>query len=161
MALKAKSLIKAYCAKALRYSYLDGCSSGGREGLMAVQRFPKDYDGVLAGCPATNWDRFMPSGLWPQTVMHQEVGHPIEAAKLDAVTKAAIAVRDGEDGVTDGIINDPRKCHFAPSNLLCSGNNDSKTCLTPREVIAIRKIWEGPSSTRTGERLWSRAWRFV
>lgn len=154
MALKAKSIIKAYYAKAPRYSYWDGCSSGGREGLMAVQRFPEDYDGVLAGCPAINWDRFMQGGLWPQTVMRQEVGHPIEAAKLDAVTKAAIAACDGEDGVTDGIINDPRKCHFNPSALLCGENKDSKTCLTPQEVIAVRKIWEGPTSSRTGERLW-------
>lgn len=153
MALRAKQVIRAYYGRPPRYSYWNGCSSGGREGLMAVQRFPEEYDGVLAGCPAINWDRFMLAGLWPQTVMQQEVGHPIDAAKLQAVTQASIAACDGKDGVADGIIDDPRQCLYDAGDLLCARNNRSPTCLTPQEVSAVRKIWQGPTSAK-GERLW-------
>lgn len=69
MAVKAKALINAYYGKAPKYSYWNGCSTGGRQGLMAVQRFPGQYDGLLIGAPAINWDRFIPAELWPQVVL--------------------------------------------------------------------------------------------
>jgi pimeloyl-ACP methyl ester carboxylesterase len=159
LVLKAKSVIKAFYGSNPRYSYWNGCSSGGREGLAAVQRFPDEYDGVLAQCPAINWDRFMPAGLWARTVMQQELGHPIEPAKLEAVASAAISACDSDDGVSDGIINDPRKCRYDPSTMICTNavakDGDSRdVCLSHQEALAIRKIWEGPKSVSTGERVW-------
>jgi pimeloyl-ACP methyl ester carboxylesterase len=153
MAVKAKALVNAYYGSAPKHSYWNGCSTGGRQGLMAVQRFPDQYDGLVIGAPAINWDRFIPSELWPQIVMNKTVGAPISAAKLAAVTKAAVAACDANDGVTDGIINEPRKCTYDPHALTCKTGDDSATCLTAQEADAVGKIWNGPTDA-SGKRLW-------
>ncbi len=154
MVLKAKALINAYYGTAPRYSYWNGCSTGGRQGLMAVQRFPEEYDGLVIASPAINWDRFISSELWPQIIMRQELGGPISTAKMNAVTNAAIAACDADDGVADGVINDPRKCKYDPTESICKPGSDPATCLTPAEANAVRKIWDGPVSATTGKRLW-------
>src|SRR5204863_1124801 len=100
--VKAKAIINAYYGSAPKHAYWNGCSTGGRQGLMAVQRFPDEYDGLVIGAPAINWDRFIPAELWPQIVMRQALGGPISAAKLNAVNNAAIAACDADDGVVDG-----------------------------------------------------------
>ena len=153
LAAQAKALITAYYGTAPKYSYWNGCSTGGRQGLMAAQRFPDEYDGLLIGAPAINWDRFIPSELWPQVVMRQDVGAPIAASKLTAVTAAAVAACDADDGVKDGVINDPRKCTFDPAALVCKEGADPASCLTPAEARAVRRIWDGPVNAK-GERLW-------
>ena len=76
MTLKAKAVIKAYYGKPQNYAYWNGCSTGGRQGWMEAQMFPDDYDGILAGAPAFNWDRFIPAELWPELVMNLDVGAP-------------------------------------------------------------------------------------
>jgi pimeloyl-ACP methyl ester carboxylesterase len=153
LALKAKAVIRAYYGMAPSHSYWNGCSTGGRQGLVAAQRFPEEYDGLVIGAPAINWDRFIPSELWPHIVMNKTVGGPIITTKLNAVTKAAVAACDPGDGVADGIINDPRKCNYDPAALVCKPGDDASTCLTSLEADAIRKIWNGPTSA-AGERLW-------
>ncbi len=153
LAVKAKAVIRAYYGSAPTYSYWKGCSTGGRQGLMAVQRFPEEYDGLVIGAPAINWDRFVPSDLWPQIVMNKMTGGPITASKLTAVTRAAVNACDANDGVADGIINDPRKCTYDPALLLCKAGDDPAACMTAQEAAAIRKIWDGPTSA-SGERLW-------
>jgi pimeloyl-ACP methyl ester carboxylesterase len=145
LVLKAKSLINAYYGTAPVYSYWTGCSTGGRQGLMAVQRFPEEYDGLVIAAPAINWERFIPAELWPQIVMHQALGAPIDPAKLNAVNAEAVAACDADDGVVDGVINDPRKCDYDPA---------SSAVLTPAEATAVRKIWNGPTGANTGKRLW-------
>jgi len=115
MAAKAKAVIKAYYGKPQDYAYWNGCSTGGRQGWIEAQRFPEDYDGILAGAPAFNWDRFIPAELWP---MNLDVGAPVSQSKLTAVTAAAIKACDGLDGVIDGVINDPRQCRFDPHVLV-------------------------------------------
>jgi hypothetical protein len=120
---------------------------------MAAQRFPEEYDGLVIGAPAINWDRFIPAELWPQIVMNNTAGGSISAAKLTAATKAAVAACDASDGVADGIINDPRKCAYDPAVLVCKAGADAATCLTSHEADAIRKIWNGPV-TESGQRLW-------
>jgi pimeloyl-ACP methyl ester carboxylesterase len=154
MVLKAKALINAYYGMAPKYSYWNGCSTGGRQGLMAVQRFPEEYDGLVIAAPAINWDRFHPAHLWPQIVMRLELGGPISAAKLNAVTSAAVGTCDAQDGVIDGVINDPRKCSYNPAGSVCREGSDPATCLTLAEAEAVRKIWSGPVSATTGKRLW-------
>jgi hypothetical protein len=119
LVVKAKAVINAYYSKAPAYSYWNGCSTGGRQGLMAAQRFPDEYDGLVIGAPAINWDRFIAAELWPAIVMNNTLGGPIAASKLNAVTKAAVAACDQRDGVADGVINDPRKCTYDPGALAC------------------------------------------
>jgi pimeloyl-ACP methyl ester carboxylesterase len=153
MVVKAKALITAYYGSAPKHSYWNGCSTGGRQGLMAAQRFPEEYDGLVIGAPAINWDRFIPSELWPAIVMNKTVGAPIAAAKLTLATKAAVAACDASDGVTDGLISDPRKCTYDPRALICKSGDDPASCLTTPEADAIGKIWNGPT-TASGQRLW-------
>jgi pimeloyl-ACP methyl ester carboxylesterase len=145
MVRKAKSLINAHYGTAPKYSYWTGCSTGGRQGLMAVQRFPEEYDGLVIAAPAINWERFIAAEIWPQIVMHQALGAPISPAKLAAVNDEAVAACDAGDGVEDGVINDPRKCDFDPA---------LSAVLTPAEGAAVRKIWSGPIGANTGKRLW-------
>jgi hypothetical protein len=153
MTKKAKAVIQAYYGTAPTYSYWHGCSTGGRQGLMEAQRFPQDYDGLLIGAPAINWDRFIPGMLWGNIVMQQELGGSISAAKLAAVSNDAITACDAADGITDGVINDPRKCDYDPAASVCKAGDDPTKCLTPQEANAVRKIWNGPTDAK-GRRLW-------
>lgn len=155
MTVKAKALVRAFYGELPRFSYWNGCSTGGRQGWMEAQRFPEDYDGILAGAPAFNWDRFIPAELWPELAMKLEVGAPVSQAKLNAVTKAAIKACDGNDGVIDGVIGDPRQCHFDPHVLECGapGAPLDGTCLTNHEASAVQQIWRGPRGD-DGEFLW-------
>jgi hypothetical protein len=111
---------------------------------MAVQRFPEEYDGLVIAAPAINWERFIPAELWPQIVMNEDLGAPIAASKLTQVTSDAVNACDAADGVTDGVINDPRKCDYDPA---------TSASLTPAEATAVRKIWDGPRDAN-GKRLW-------
>ena len=145
MTLKAKALIRVYYGELPEFAYWNGCSTGGRQGLMEAQRFPEDYDGILAGAPAINWDRFIPAELWPQWAMNAHVGAPIAASKLEAVDTAAVKACDGLDGIVDGVINNPGRCHFDPRELQCGkpGVPTDGTCLSMAEAAAVRQIWRG------------------
>jgi len=149
LASKGKPIIEAYYGRPPAFSYWTGCSTGGRQGWMEAQLYPEDYDGILAGAPAMNWDRFIPAELWPQVVMNEEVGGPIPAAKLDRVTNAAVAACAGKDGglASDGFLNDPRACRF---NLAAHAQ---ALGLTPAQVSSINKMWDGPRGD-DGQRLW-------
>jgi len=155
MTVKAKAVIKAYYGKPQKYAYCNGCSTGGRQGWMEAQMYPEDYDGILAGAPAFNWDRFIPAELWPELVMNLDVGAPVSQTKLMAVTAAAIKACDGLDGVIDGVINDPRQCHFDPHSLVCGrpGAPTDGTCLASQEADVVQQIWRGARGTH-GEFLW-------
>ncbi len=134
--------------------YWTGCSTGGRQGHQQAQSFPKDYDGILAGAPAFNWDRFITAELWPQVVMQAEVGGPIASAKLTAVSNAAIQACDMIDGIPDGIIQEPRRCDYDARSFICTGGeSDPANCLTPAEATAVNKIWNGPVNAM-GEKIW-------
>jgi hypothetical protein len=113
MAVIGKQLVQAFYGRQPVYSYWNGCSEGGREGLRMAQDFPGDYDGILAGTPAIHWDRLAAYQIWPQVVMKDLAGGPISIAKQKLATAAAIAACDAIDGVTDGVITDPRKCHYS------------------------------------------------
>jgi Tannase and feruloyl esterase len=142
---KAKAVIGAYYGTASMFNYWNGCSTGGRQGLMEAQRFPADYDGILAGAPAINWDRFVPASLWPAVAMKLAAGHALDHAKLEAVTAAAIHACDALDGVRDGVIDDPLRCRFDPHSLQCGtpGAPSDGSCLSAGEATAVRQIWDG------------------
>ena len=148
---KSRSLINEFYGEPAEYAYWNGCSSGGREGLMLAQRHPDAYDGILAGAPAINWDRFVPSLLWPQIVMDQELGGSIDGCKLAEATNAAVEACDAVDGVSDGILDDPRACDFDPVSLV--GVDTPCGEFTETDAAVIQSIWDGPRDS-DGEFLW-------
>ena len=125
--------------------------------MRMAQQFPADYNGILAGAPAFHWDRFQAYQIWPQVAMRIDAGGPVASAKQTLATNAAIAACDAQDGVTDGVINDPRTCTYNPVNdssiTKASCTSADNTCLTPGEASAIFKIWDGARSA-TGKKLW-------
>jgi pimeloyl-ACP methyl ester carboxylesterase len=150
MTVAGKAVTKAFYGKAPRYSYFVGLSTGGRQGLMEAQRYPEDYDGVVSGCPAINWQKFVLASLWPQVVMNSR-SNRVSTAKLRAATAAAIAACDGMDGVTDGLIEDPSRCTYDPKALV--GTDVDGSTFTEADADVIRQIWEGPRA-RDGSFLW-------
>jgi len=105
MTVTGKALTQALYGVAPKYSYFSGCSTGGRQGLSEVQRYPQDYNGVVSGAPAINWDRFTNAHLWGPVVMNA-ANNPVAACKLTAAAAAAVAACDGIDGVKDRVIED-------------------------------------------------------
>ena len=139
MTVTGKALTQAMYGVAPRYSYFNGCSTGGRQGLMEVQRYPQDYDGIVAGAPAINWTRFIPQELWG-TVLMNAAENPIPQCKLAAATSAAIAACDSIDGVKDGVIEDPKRCAYDPKPLIGTSAGECGS-FTEADVNLIRKLW--------------------
>lgn len=150
MTVVAKALTTAFYRRPAAYSYFNGCSTGGRQGLMEAQRYPGDYDGVLAGAPAINWTRFIPAEIWPQLVM-QEAGNVLPPCKLAAFTQAAVTACDARDGVTDGVIGDPVRCRWNPADLV--GTATACGTVTAADAAVVAAIRRGPV-TRAGRPLW-------
>jgi feruloyl esterase len=153
MTESAKLIIREYSGGLPEHSFFMGCSTGGHQALSEVQRFPADYDGVVAGDPGNNRVHLNVGFLWAFAATHDASGNTIlPSSKLPLINKAAIDACDAEDGVKEGIISDPQACHFDPGILLCKGKEDDK-CLTAAQVSAVRKIYEGPKNPRTGEQI--------
>ena len=153
-ALAAKALIAEFYGQGPRYSYFDGCSQGGHEGLTEAQRYPDDFDGILAGAPAsitTELNSF--NQPWLARVNFDAAGRAIlPATKLGPLHDAVMARCDGLDGLVDGQLDDPRTCDFDPAALACPGA-DSPTCLTQAQVAVVHKIYSG-AVTGQGEHLY-------
>jgi feruloyl esterase len=149
MAQADKGIIQAFYGTAPAHSYFNGCSFGGKQALTEVQRYPGDFEGVIAGDPANNFIRHYVGGhLWGALAMDGD-GY-IPASKVPLIGKAVNAACDALDGVKDGVLNDPRRCHFDPVVLQCK-SGDAPTCLTAAQVTAIRKIWGGLKDADGGE----------
>jgi hypothetical protein len=139
----AKALIQAFYNSPAQHSYFNSCSDGGREALMEAQRFPADFDGILAGAPANFWTHMLANAVaMVQSLYGNDPAAYIPSAKLPAIQSAALAACDAQDGVKDGIISNPLKCHFDPSVLLCKGQ-DSRDCLTAPQLSALKKLYSG------------------
>ncbi|HZR24621.1 MAG TPA: tannase/feruloyl esterase family alpha/beta hydrolase [Vicinamibacterales bacterium] len=137
-------------------SYFVGCSAGGQQALSEAQRFPEDYDGIIAGDPANNRIRQSFGFLYAWLATHTTDGAPIiPQAKLQLLTKSAVDACDAIDGLKDGIVDDPRKCHFDPAKLLCKNGGDDAACLTQPQVDAAKKMYEGLKSPKTGEQIYT------
>ena len=137
----AKRLTELYYGAPAKHSYFDACSDGGREALMEAQRFPADFDGILAGAPAYNWTKLLAGGAANFHVLRDPSAY-ISEMKLPAISAATLAACDAQDGVNDGIIGDPSQCHFDPSVLLCK-DGDSLTCLTAPQVGFLKSLYAG------------------
>lgn len=139
----AKALIQAFYGRAPQHAYFDSCSDGGREALMEAERFPEDYDGILAGAPANFWTHMLASGI---DVAKSSIGIPaayISTVKLPAITAAVMAACDAQDGVKDGVINNPPRCQFDPAVLLCKDGKDERNCLRAPQLSALKKYYSG------------------
>jgi feruloyl esterase len=147
----AKGVIAAHYGRPPSYSYFSSCSNGGRQGLIEAQRYPEDFDGFVIGAPWNFQSAANAGFVWNAQALNAP-GAAIPAAKLPAITAAAMAACDAKDGLVDGIIADPRTCRFDPTVLTCKGA-DSNTCLTPPQVTALQKIYAGPKNPRTGEQI--------
>jgi feruloyl esterase len=150
--MRAKEIIDAFYGQAPRYSYFDGCSDGGREALMEAQRFPGDFNGILAGAPANFWTHLAAAVVWDEQALLDNPASYVPESKLPAIQAAALQACDGLDGVKDGLVEDPQRCHFDPSVLLCKENDNSK-CLTAEQVETVRKLYAGPRNPRTGKQI--------
>lgn len=151
--LKAKAIIGAYYDRGPRLSYWNGCSTGGRQGLMEAQRFPSDFDGIIAGAPANYMTRLSAQFVWVAQALHKEAGSFIPPAKLPALHDAVLQACDARDGVKDGVLEDPTRCLFNPNVLACKGG-DGPACLTPPQVEAARAIYNPSINPRTRQALY-------
>jgi hypothetical protein len=150
MTVTGKALTEAMYGVAPRYSYFNGCSTGGRQGLMEAQRYPQDYN-IVSAAPAINWPKLMMQSLWG-SVQENAAENPVPSCKLTAATAAAISACDDIDGVKDGVIEDPKRCTFDPKTLLGVQAGDCGT-FTQGDVDIIRKLWQGPTR-EDGSFLW-------
>jgi feruloyl esterase len=150
MTVNAKAIVEAFYGRGPARSYFVGCSTGGRQGLMEAQRYPADYDGIVAGAPANYWSRMPAGNLFAAAATLKDDASRLPLPKLQALNQGAIAACDGRDGVTDGLIEDPRRCTFDPASLQCSGQ-ETEACLTPPQVAAARSIYAPAFNPRTKE----------
>jgi len=153
MTLEAKQITAAFYGKAPAHSYFSSCSDGGREALMEAQRFPTDYDGIVAGAPAYNWTALISTAALGGKLLHASATSNIPASKLPAIASAVRAACDAKDGVTDGILNDPTQCHFDPAVLTCK-QGDADTCLLP-EQVAVLKSFYAPKLDEHGNKVYA------
>jgi feruloyl esterase len=151
MTVTGKALTEAMYGVAPRKSYFNGCSTGGRQGQMEAQRYPQDYDGIMSGSPAINWNRLHPQQMWGTVLMNAE-NNPIPQCKMAAATAAAIASCDAIDGVKDGVIEDPNRCTYDPKALVGTSAGECGA-FTETDANLIRKMWEGPRR-KDGGFLW-------
>lgn len=146
MTVKAKAIIERHYGRPAEYSYFNGCSTGGRQGLMAAQRFPDDFHGIVAGAPVNRFTRLHMGQLWMAHVTLKTPGAALSADDLNRIGAAAIAQCDADDGVRDGIITDPRTCRFDPAAV---------PGLSAAQIQAVRLAYQGALNPRTGERIYA------
>ncbi len=139
----AKEAVHAFYGKAPQRSYFAGCSDGGREALMEAQRYPADYDGILAGAPANYWTALLSTAAWDTQALTVDHASFIPQAKIPTIAAAVNGACDELDGVRDGILNDPRQCHFDPATIQCKEGEDNDKCLTAPQAVALKKIYAG------------------
>jgi feruloyl esterase len=167
MTVKAKAIVAAYYGHAPRYSYWNGCSTGGKQGLKEAQSFPNDYDGIVAGAPANYWTHLVASGVWIAQATLRDQSSYIPREKYSLIHNAVLRGCDTIDGIKDGVLDDPTRCPFDAEALQCKTADDSKNCLSAAQVEAARKIYSGPRNPRTGEQIFpgleagsEREWEF-
>jgi hypothetical protein len=140
----AKAAVHGFYGKTPQHAYFAGCSDGGREALMEAQRYPTDYDGILAGAPANSWVPLLTAAVWDAQALTLDHASFIPQAKIPLIADAVVEACDGLDGVHDGILNDPRQCHFDPSKIQCKSGENTEKCLTAPQAAALKKIYAGP-----------------
>jgi len=146
MAVKSKAIIKAYYGRDPKLSYWNGCSTGGKQGLMEAQRYPEDFDAILAGAPANFQTHLHAWTVWVGQTNLKDAEARVPVAKFANITKAAVAACDALDGVKDGLLDDPRRCTFDPAAMLCKAG-DKEDCLTAKQVETVKTLYSAPKFT--------------
>jgi len=151
-AVTAKSVIRDYYDADIEQNYFVGCSRGGGQALMEAQRYPDDFDGIVAGAPAYSWSGLSALGIQIQQAMFPDSSNlsaaiisPAEQALLEGMILSSC---DAQDGIEDGILNDPRQCGFSISELPSCSAGDTDECFTDAERAAISKVYSGPTDSR-------------
>lgn len=150
MTVKSKLIIAAYYGRVPTFSYWNGCSTGGRQALTEAQRFPADYNGIVAGAPANFLTHLQASSVWKAQAIRKNPGGLIPPSKLPLIQNAVVAACDARDGVKDGLLEDPRLCDFDPQALECTGE-DGPDCLTTAQVTVARAFYSATVNPRTKE----------
>ena len=143
MSVKGQAVVAAYYGQQARHRYFVGCSSGGHQALTEAQRYPDDYDGILAGAPANYWTHLMAGQLWygvatrvdPATNLEQPVN------LLPRIHAAVLAACDRLDGVADGVLENPLACHVDAAALGCKEGDEPGSCLAPAQAAALQRIY--------------------
>jgi feruloyl esterase len=152
MAERAKEIVAAYYGTRAHHNYFMGCSSGGWQGLTEAQRYPNDYDGIVASAPANNFVRLQSHGILAGQLALRDPKAVLRSADLQLIADAATKHCDANDGVTDGLIENPLTCRFNPAVLTCKAGQTEK-CLSPEQVQTARLL-HGPRISRGGMRLY-------
>ena len=160
LAQTGRALVTTFYRRPAAHAYFSGCSTGGQQALSEAQRYPDDFDGIIAGDPGN--DRILLNADFVESwrVTHPDGGPKFDVRKLAALNKASIAACDKDDGVADGIVTDPRTCRFDPASLRCPSGTNDNTCLTDTEVTAVRELYAGPVRGQTGKPIypgWSKS----
>ena len=152
----ARRIVEGIGQRAPRRNYFYGCSSGGHQGYAQIQRYPQDFDGVIAGAPGNNRVRLNVGFLWQFMANHDRgagAAPIVPSSKLPTITRAVVAACDANDGVADGVVDDPRSCTWTPASLECS-SSDEANCLTRPQVQALEKMYAGAKNPRTGAQVY-------
>ena len=147
-AVTAKEVANRYYAQPVAKAYWNSCSNGGRQGLLEAQRYPADFDGIIANAPWVDQTGFTIGAIWNQRAFDET---PVSADKIALVAERAMQQCDAVDGLKDGLIDDPRQCSFNVARDVpscASGNEASAMCLTSAEAAAVQKVYDGPRSGR-------------
>jgi feruloyl esterase len=153
MTIKSKAIVRALYGKPAGHSYFVGCSSGGHQALTEAQRYPADYDGILAGAPANYWTHLMAGQLWYGLATRTDPATDLEApvSQLALIHAAALRACDAADGVRDGVIENPLACQVDPQALRCQPGQ-TQDCLSGPQIQALQKIY-GDAHDRAGNRI--------
>jgi Tannase and feruloyl esterase len=154
-AVVSKAIIGAFYGSGPTYSYFTGCSTAGKQGLWEAQRYPEDYDGYLVGAPSSpRLTRLAVGYTYTTQTMLKDPESYIPESKIKLIADAVVAACDAKDGINDGVIDDPRECRFDPFTIQCKQGQADAECLTPKQAIALTKLYDGPRNPRTGEQLY-------
>jgi feruloyl esterase len=153
MTVRGKEIANAFYGQKAQKAYFAGCSTGGQNALMEAQRFPDDYDGILAGAPAFNRTHLHMAGLYGWQDTHASPGRLIQPGQMTLINQAVLKQCVGRDGgtSTDQFLTDPRDCHFDPKVLQCTGGQVPPACLTPDQVTTMQKYYAGTIDPVNGQ----------
>ncbi len=149
MAVQSKAIIQTFYRRAPQLSYYQGCSTGGRQGLMEAQRYPEDFDAIIAGAPVHNMIHLNIQSVARQMEILRDTSRIIPPNKMTLFANTVVNACDPRDGVRDGIISDPPMCKFDPQVLMCK-SGDAADCLTPAQVDTAKRAY-APVKTKSGE----------
>jgi feruloyl esterase len=153
-AVQGKATVRALYGTAPKLSYFNGCSGGGRMSFMEAQRFPEDFDAIIAGAPGFNRTDGAFQSLRAMQATHKDPASFIPASKYPAIHQAALNACDANDGLKDGLITDPRKCQFDPQVLACKGA-EGPSCLTAPQIAAAKTIYAEVTDPKNGTRVFA------